>query len=218
MGFDVPVRVHVTRAGLLYTSRLDLLEAPLWEVDRSSSEITPKLHMSESECRGQSSDTGAVGRGGIADHLDLPVVLLVTNGSVAVARYFPVSLGNWGGNSVRVEVSTGLGVEESNDLLVCDEAQRCFGIKLRLTAVRPEEPVVIGILVVVAGNLLLATAFRVCLDVRMEQATTIAHVLDGHLGSHGDLEWRVFADFGATEVRLEEGRHLSIAGARVLED
>ena len=70
----------------------------------------------------------------------------------------------------------------------------------------------------IAGNLLLSGAFWISLNVRVEKTTTIAHILNGRSGSIGDFERTVFSDFGATEVCLEQGAHLGISWATVLQN
>jgi hypothetical protein len=52
---------------------------------------------------------------------------------------------------------------------------------------------------------------------RMEQATAVAHVLERDFAAERGLE-RVLGKVVAVQVRLEEGRHLRIAGAGPVED
>lgn len=117
-----------------------------------------------------------------------------------------------------MQVSTGLSVDETDHIAITNELQVCVGIKLRLVAVWIDEPVIVGILVVVAGNLLLVRSFRVCLDVRVQEATSVAHILEGDPRAKSNLEWAVLADLGASQVRLEQRTHLGITRATVREN
>lgn len=132
------------------------------------------------------------------------MVLLVANSDVAVAGNFPVGLGDGSSDLVRVEVAAGLGVKETNGLAVGNETGFGSGIVIGIAAVGVEEPVVVGILVVVAGNLLLARALGVGLNVTVEETATIAHILDGNLGTDGHFQWAVPADLSPPQVGLEK--------------
>ena len=121
--------------------------------------------MLKAECRGESADLAAITRGSIPDNLDLPVVLVIANRQVAIARDLLIGLGDRGGDLVRVEVAAGLRVDETDRGSVGDEAWLLFGDVLWVVTVRVEEPIVVGILVVVAGDLLLSRPFGVSLDV-----------------------------------------------------
>ena len=85
----------------------------------------------------------------------------VTNSRVTVAGYFPVSLCNGSIDLVRVQVAAGLSVNQTNLVAVSREAEVLIRTVIRLVAVGVEEPVVVGILVVVAGDLLLLRALGV---------------------------------------------------------
>lgn len=95
-------------------------------------------------------------------------------------------------------------MNETNHVLVGHVLDRCLGIVQRLVAIGVEEPVVVRILVVVAGNLLLLGALGVGLYVGMQQATAIAHVLQCSPRTIGDFQRTVLADLGASQVRLEK--------------
>jgi hypothetical protein len=90
-------------------------------------------------------------------------------------------------------------------------------VVVRLKAIGINHPIVVGVLVVVTRHLLLLTPLGKELDVRMEQASSIPGVLDGDAGAIGNFEGRA-GEVGASEIGLEEGGHLGIAGTRVLED
>ena len=90
MGLYVPMRVNVARLVLLDTCRLDLLEAPLGQVHVAGPQITTQCRMTETEGSSQSSDSRAIPGCGIVHNLNLPVILVITNGNVAVRRDFIV--------------------------------------------------------------------------------------------------------------------------------
>ena len=203
---------------LFDTGRLDLLEAPLRQVDVASSQVAAKVGVPQPESSSQECGLGVVPRCGVPDNLDLPVILVVTDGSVAVARNFPVGLGDGCGDCVRVQVAAGLSMDETNDIAISDEFERSPPRHTRLVSVWIEEPVVVRIFVVVAGDLLLLRALGIRLDVRVEQTAAVAHVLESRARSKCDLQWAVLANLGASKIGLEEGGHLGIARTAVLED
>lgn len=95
------------------------------------------------------------------------MVFFVADCSVAVRRDLVIGLSHWRGNSMGVEIASGLRVYQANNILVSYILDRVFRIVQRLVPVRVEEPIVIGILVMVAGHLLLLRTFGVRLDMRM---------------------------------------------------
>jgi hypothetical protein len=146
------------------------------------------------------------------------MVLGVADCRITVAGNFVVGLGDGSGDLMRVEVATGLSVDQTDNITVAREAKFLIGVVWDLVTVGVEEPIVVGILVVVASDLLLGRALGVCLNVRMEQTSSIAHILQGSAGAICDLERAVLADFGTAQVGLEKRAHLSITRTAVLED
>jgi hypothetical protein len=202
---DVPVGVDITGLVLFHTSGLDLLKTPLRQVDVTSAEVASKIDVSQAERSGQSPQMGIVPRRCIVHDLDLPVILGISDGKVAVTGNFMVSLGDRSGDLVRVEVAASLGVNETDDIAVADVSDFLgLGIVVRLLSVGVEEPVVVGILVVVASDLLLRRALGVGLHVRVQKTTTIAHVLESGARTHGNLQWAVLANFSAPKIGLEK--------------
>lgn len=218
MALDVPVGVDVTRVVLLDASSLDLLEAPLRKVDIASSEIAAEILVLQSECSCECSKFRVISRSGITDDFNNPVILGIAHSDVAVARNLPVRLGDGGGDRVRVQVTASLSVNETDDIAVARVAQLFLGIVWDLVAVGVEEPVVVGILVVVASDLLLSRAFGVRLDVRVKQTSSVTHVLQRGARAVCDLKRTVLADFGATQIGLEERTHLGVARTAVLKN
>ena len=218
VSLNIPLSKSILRVVLLGASNLDLLETPLWQVDIAGAKVAAQFSVLQPEGSGQSPDLGAVIRGDILDNLDSPVVLRITNSGVSVARNLLVRLGDWCWNVVRVEVAAGLGVDKTENIAVSNELRWRFLIVVWLSSVWVEPPLVVGILVVIASDLLLSRSIWVGLDVGVEKTTTISHVLDGCAGSVGDLKWRILPDLGTSEVGLEEGAHLGVSRSGVLEN
>lgn len=208
--------IGVTGVVGLGAGSLDLLKTPLRKVNGSSAEVASQNLVLQAEGSGKSADLGAIARIGVLDDLNLPVVLLITHGKVAIAGDLLVGLGHGSGYLVGVKVAAGLGMDEANSAAITNitDLVRALIISL-LPAVRIEEPVVVGIFVVVASHLLLVRALRVGLNVTVKQATTIAHVLDGHARAESKLQRAVSANLGTSQISLEERGHLGIARAGV---
>lgn len=102
MGLHVPMGISVTGVIVLGASNLNLSETPLWKVDITSTQITAKGLVLETESSGQSANLALVPGRNVADNLNLPVILVVTDSQVAIAGYLLVGLGDGGGNIVRV--------------------------------------------------------------------------------------------------------------------
>jgi hypothetical protein len=218
VALDVPVGVLIAGVVLLDASRLNLLETPLGKVDVSGAEVASQNGVFESERRGKRPELALVSARSILDDLNGPMILVVSNGKVSVTRDFVVSLGNGCRDGVRVKVASGLDVNETDDVTISNKAQvLLIRVVVALMAGRVEEPVVVGVLVVVAGNLLLSGALRKRLNVRVQKSSTITHVLDGNTGTNSNLQ-RAVAQLGTLEVSLEKRAHLGIAGTGVLED
>lgn len=218
VGLHVPVSIRVPGVVLLGASNFDLPETPLRQVDVTSSQIAAKRFMSQSERGGQGSDPAAVPGCNVSHNLYLPVVFVVAYRQVAVTGYLLVSLGNRRRNVVGMQVAAGLSMNQTDDLAVSNEARLLILVVIVVAAVRVEEPVVVGILVVVAGNLLLARAVRIRLYVGVQESSTITHVLDRSSRTIRHLERAVLANLGTAQVGLEEGTHLGVTWSAVGED
>lgn len=213
MGVGI-LRVVLGRAG-----DLNLLETPLRKVSVASAEVAAEGRVLEAERSSQSADTATVARSSVTDDLNLPVVLVVANSQITVRGNLAVSLCHRGSNLVRVEVATGGGMDQANDRAIGNVADvGSIGVVVGFVAVGVDEPVVVGILVVVASNLLLLRTLGVGLDVRVKESTTIAHVLDGGAGANGNLKWAILANVGTLKIGLEQRAHLGIAWASLVED
>lgn len=211
MGLNVPVGESILGIVALVASYLDLLETPLRQVDITSTQIAAQDRVSQAESSGQSANTALVARSYIADDLNLPVILVITNGQVAVAGNLLLALRDRSRDIVRVKVASSLRVDQSDDITVSDKSRILLRVEVGLSTGRVKPPLVVGILVVVASDLLLVRAIRISLDVTVQQTTSVTHVFEGNLGSKGKFEGRVTTDFAAFQIGLEERAHLSIA-------
>lgn len=155
MGLDVPVGKGIPRVVTLVASHLDLLETPLWQVDIAGAEVTAKNLMFQPEGSSQGADLAPVARCNILDHFDLPMILIVPNSEVAVRGHFLVALGDRSWDIVGVQVSACLRVDQTNDGAVSNKSWLSLWIIVGIAAVGVEPPLVVGIFVVVACNLLL---------------------------------------------------------------
>jgi hypothetical protein len=89
---------------------------------------------------------------------------------------------------MRVQIPSGMRVNETNHLTVFEKSDiGTFEVDVGFVTVCEDCPVVVGVLVVVACNLLLLTSFREKLDMRMKETTAIAGVFDGDSGAVRDL-------------------------------
>ena len=86
-----------------------------------------------------------------------------------------------------MQVARGRDVHEADDVAVLEEAQGLVEVEGRLVPFGVEEPFVVGVFVVVAGDLLLIRTNGVCLDVRVEKTTAVTNVFEGDAGTDGDF-------------------------------
>lgn len=168
VGFHVPVSVDISGVVLRDASSLNLLETPLWQVDVAGAKIAAHGGVLQSECCGQGPDLGLVAAANVLDNLNGPVILVITDSGISITRHFLVRLGDGGGDLVGVEVAASLRVDQTEDIAIGNVLERSLRVVLWLVAVGIEPPLVVGIFVVVAGNLLLARAIGVGLDVGVQ--------------------------------------------------
>ena len=116
------------------------------------------------------------------------MVLGITHGDVAVRRDFLITTAQRCSNVVRVQVSASLSMKKADSRTIANETQFLgLGVIGLIVAVRVDEPVVVGVLVVVASNLLLLRSLGVGLNVLMQEAAAIAHILECCTGAVCDL-------------------------------
>ena len=118
-----------------------------------------------------------------------------------------------------MEVAASLSVDETNHGAFRDETQiGGFGIIIGLSAVGIDEPLIVGIFVVITGDLLLGRSLRIGLNVRVKQATTVTHILQCNARSVRNFQRAVLANLSSLQVGLEEGAHLSITRTSPVKD
>lgn len=83
------------------------------------------------------------------------MIFLVTNSRVSITRDFSVGFGNRGRYFMRMQISAGLGMDQTKNVTIGNKFQISICIKLRLMSIRIEPPLVVGIFMVVTSNLLL---------------------------------------------------------------
>lgn len=177
VAFDVPVGEDIALASILCTSSFDLLETPLRQIDVTRTQVAAEISVSQSKGGRECADLGVIAGSSVTDDFNDPMILGITDRCVAVTGNFVVSFCDGSSDLVRVEVAAGLCVDEADCIAIAGVSQRLLRFVVGLVASRVEEPVIVGILVVVAGDLLLLRAFRVCLDVGMKKTTAVSHVL-----------------------------------------
>ena len=195
VALNVPVRMRVLRVVLLITADLDLLETPLRQDCVRSTKIATKRLVTETHAsRERVHAVGLRPRFKVINDFDNPVVLLVADGRVAIARDFVVQLRDGRRDGVRVQVAGGRGVLEPDRVAVLEEAERAVRVVRSLIPAGHHNPLVVLVLVVVAGHLLLLGADRVGLDVGVQKTSTPAHVFE--------REFRAIRDIWGWEAKL----------------
>jgi hypothetical protein len=84
-----------------------------------------------------------------------PIIMAITNSIIPISRDFVVLLGHRSSDSVRVEISRGRDVAEADDVAVFEVSQFAVGVVWFLFPGRENQPFVVVVLVVIAGDLLL---------------------------------------------------------------
>ena len=197
MALNVPVGVNIIRVILLVAADFDLLETPLGKHSVRRAEVAARVLVAEAQPRRQRVDLLILVLAPTVDvvhDLDDPIVLVVADRRVAVARDFIVQLGDWCRDRVRVEVAGGRGVLETDRIAVLEEAERAVRVVRGLVPAGHHNPLVVLVLVVVAGHLLLLGADRVGLDVGVQKTSTPAHVFE--------REFRAIRDIWGWEAKL----------------
>lgn len=114
----------------------------------------------------------------IIHDLHNPVIMIVPDRRVSVTAHFVVGLGHGRGDGVRVQV-TGCGsMGEADDGAMLEGDEFGIGVERGGAPFGEEGPLVVVVFVVIAGDLLLLRARWEGLDVRVEEATTIADIFE----------------------------------------
>jgi len=109
-------------------------------------------------------------------------------------------------------------MDKSDDILIFQETSvGALEVEIRLIAIIVDNPIIVGVFVVVAGDLLLLTSLGIELDVRMEETASVSGILDGDFRSVGDFKGRV-RKIRSFEIGLEERGHLRVTRARILKN
>ena len=95
------------------------------------------------------------------------MVFVVADSGIAIRRDFVITLGDGCRNGVRMQVAPGLGMNQAQHMIIGNVFERRFGIVKRIRPIGIEEPVVVGVFVMVASDLLLLRTFGIGLNVRM---------------------------------------------------
>ena len=119
--------------------------------------------MTKSHDRRQCSDARPILGEEVVDYLHLPVVVRIAYRLVAIARNFPMSIGDGRLDWMGMQVAPRLGMDKPHDVTIFE----ILDIAVIVVGCVPDFfdiPLVIGVLVVVAGDLLLPRTARVGLD------------------------------------------------------
>lgn len=205
---------------LLVASDLDLLETPLRKRNICCAQVTIQVGVSEPHSSGQCVnplDLALLPGKHIVDDFHDPVVVAVPDTSISVAGHFIMVLCHGSRDSVGMQVSSGRGVNKPNHTAILKELEWCIGIVVPFVPGRGHNEIVVVVLVVVTSDLLLIRSYRERLDMRMQQSTSVAEILDRNLGSDGDFERR-FCKVVASQMSLEQGAHLRVTGTGTIEN
>ena len=116
---------------------------------------------------------------------------------------------------MRVQIPSRLSVDEPDDVPIFEVDDGFRRVVFRSSTIWVEEPIVVGILMMVASDLLLTGALRIGLDVRMEQSATISHIFQGCARPIRNLQRTVLSNLRPAKIRLEQRAHLSITRSSV---
>lgn len=95
-----------------------------------------------------------------------------------------------------MQVATCLSVDQSDDIAITNEPQISSGIVVRLLSVGVDEPVVVGIFVVVAGDLLLHRSLWEGLNVGVQKPSSVSHIFECDTRPKCKLKRAVSANLG----------------------
>jgi len=197
---------------------LVLLEAPLGQCLCVRPQETVGADVSETEARGEGVDE-VIGRlgGEVVKELDTPKVVFIAHLLVSVTTNLVVARGHGRWYRMAMEVGLGVVVTEDDDVSVLDIADWPLLRLARAFVGWQDVPVVVVVVVRVRSHLLLPTACRIRLHVRVEERAVKRIVAHSH---HGAVRHQLgpLAELGLVQVGLEERGHVGIAGSRIDED
>lgn len=176
--------MDVSRVVLLVASDFDLLEPPLRQDRVRSPQVAAQHFVAETHAGRQRMDVLhflLLALLQIIDHLNNPVILVVTDGLVSVTGNFVVELGDRCRDGVGVQVAGCRYMSEKNSIALLDKSEGTFGIVRRLLPGGQNSPLVVIVFVVVASDLLLTGTSREGLYVRMQKTASVSNVLESDL-------------------------------------
>lgn len=182
--------MYILRIILLITTDLDLLEPPLRQRIIRRPQITPRRLMPKPQPRRQRMDLLEMPLRSplhIVHDLHDPIIVKIADRSISVRGHFVIELRDGRDDVVRVQVAGGGGMDETDDVAIFEEADLALGIDGGFVPFRGDDPVVVAVLVVVAGHLLLVRTDGISLDVRVQKAASPAHVLERQSGAEGHV-------------------------------
>lgn len=182
--------MRITRIILLNAADLDLFETPLRQDRVRGGQITSKRLVSEPQSgrqRMHASDMRTAALTDIVHDFNHPIIIHVSDRPITITRDFMIEFGNRRRDRVGVEVPCRRPVLKSHNIAVAKILERLIRIVFGLVPSGEHGPMVVVIFVVITCHLLLRRTDRVRLNVRVEQATTPAHVLERHFGTIRNL-------------------------------
>ncbi len=124
MAFHVPICVHILWVILLIATDLNLFETPLRQDGIRRSKITSKNLVTESHTSSEGMDAiNFVALLDIVNDLDGPVIVVIADSGVTVARDFMVEFGDGRRNLVGVQVTCGSGMIQADDVAMLKESE-----------------------------------------------------------------------------------------------
>lgn len=158
MTLNVPVRVLILGIVVLVARHLDLLETPLRKYSIRCDQVAARVEVPESQpCRKRMDPVklGARTSNEVVNDFDNPVIVRISDSSIAVARDFVVEFRDRSHERMRVQVAASRGMNEAKGVAMLEEAQLSIRIDGRVLPSRRNEPVIVLVLVMIARDLLL---------------------------------------------------------------
>ena len=174
------------------------------ESDTSGQGVYPRVHLLFRTVR-------------VVDHFNDPEIVFVANCEIPVPCDLVILLCDRRSERMRMQISTGCRVNQANHITVVQKFDRSIRVDGIRVPWRCDDPVVVVVFVMVACHLLLLRARGECLDVRVEQTTSISVVLKRQLRAVRDFQGRQ-GKIVALQMRLEQGGHLRISRSGAVED
>lgn len=205
---------------LLVASDFDLLKPPLRKRNVCRAQVTVQVGVSEphsSRQRVNPLDLALLSGKHIVDDFHDPVVVAVPDTSISVAGHLIMVLCHGSRDGVGMQVSPRRGVDKPDYTAILEELEWCIGIVVSFIPGWGHDEVVVVVLVVITSDLLLIRSYGKRLNMRMQQSTSIAEILNRNLGSDSNFERR-FCKVVASQMSLEQRAHLRVTGTGTVQD